>query len=217
MARTVRPPVGNDFDFPPTSGALTGWTSMLLATAGIVWTLVNRHDVVAARLVTGLALFALVCYAYLLRPRIRVVDDVLHLVNPFEDVRIPLHVVSRVTVRSATNVYVGSKRYVGVAVGRKLRQMASPQGVGSGGISPLGLRMGRTMLSGSEPPGPDQKLPDLLEEWVGSRASLARSDRLRDPGDRPVPAGESVQRTRVWWLLSLSGGLALAFVVACLL
>jgi hypothetical protein len=131
-----------EFNFPPNSGVLTGWLAVAFGLAGMVWAGTSMHDVVGVRVGLGSALLVVVAYAFMLRPRIKVSDGVLLLVNPLEDVSMPLSVVDRVLVRSTTKVYVGEKKYTAVAVGRKVRHMA-----------------------GNNRPRPDQ-IPDLLEEWV---------------------------------------------------
>ncbi len=77
-------------------------------------------------MVAGMAVLAVLLYAYLIRPRVRVRGDYLELVNPWTLTRIPLARVGLVLIRSVTFVYVGEKRYVGVAIGRTTRDMAIP-------------------------------------------------------------------------------------------
>lgn len=152
MARSKTPTNTREFNFPPTSGVLTGYLAILLGIAGLVWAVLSMHTLVGARVGIGSALLLVVGYAFMLRPRIKVTDGVLLLVNPLENVSMPLTIVDKVVVRSTTRVYVDDKRYTAVAVGRKVRHMA-----------------------GNERPAPD-KLPDLLEEWVYQLIKDAKLD-----------------------------------------
>ena len=205
MRRSVTPPRAGELDFPPTSGTFSGIDGMMLAVGGLVWVALDGHTLVGARFALGLALFGLVAYAYMVRPRIRVRSGVLHLVNPLEDVHIPLPLVDRVTVRSATHVFVGEKRYVGVAVGRKVREMVRPRGEGAASMpsSPFGLGLGRAGASSSPPVG--DRVPDLLEQYVGTLVTEAR----RGPVDETLV----VRRAPVWWLV----GPGIVFAAALLL
>lgn len=192
MPRSVTPPSAGELDFPPTSGTFSGVSGMLLALGGLIWVVLDSRNLVGVRLALGLVLFGLVAYAYMVRPRIRVRSGVLLLVNPLEDVEIPLPLVDRVTVRSATHVFVGKKRYVGVAVGRKVREMVRPRGEGAANIpsSPFTLGVGR---AGAAKAPVGDRVPDLLEEYVGTMAAEARRG--------PVDASLVVRRSPVWWLV----------------
>ncbi len=206
LRRPVSAPRAGDFDFPATSGQVTGFAGLLVAVGGTVWVLVTVHTAVGVRLAIALALFGVLTYAFMLRPRVRVTPGVLHLVNPFETTAIPLALVSRVAVRSATHVHVDQKRYIGVAVGRKTREMARPRGEFAAGTgSPFGLGLGR-LTSGTEPT--TERLPDLLEEYVGT---LAR-DAARETADPSL----AVRRDWAWWLIGPAAGLAAALLVSFL-
>lgn len=152
MARSKTPSDTREFNFPPNNGVLSGCVAIALGVAGLVWAWMSKHDVVGVRFALGSALLIVVSYAFLLRPRIKVTGGVLLLVNPLEDVSMPLSIVDRVLVRSTTKVYVDARSYSAVAVGRKVRHMA-----------------------GTNRPKPDQ-VPDLLEEWVYQLVKDAKLD-----------------------------------------
>jgi hypothetical protein len=154
VARSKSPKNTREFNFPPNNGVLTGVIAIVLGIAGLVLAWMSTRTIVGARLGIGSALLIVVAYAFLLRPRIKVSDGVLLLVNPLEDVSMPLSIVDKVLVRSTTKVYVDEKKYSGVAVGRKVRHMA-----------------------GNNRPQPDQ-VPDLLEEWV---YQLVKDAKLEPP------------------------------------
>jgi hypothetical protein len=209
MRRSVTPLRAGELDFPPTSGTFTGVSGMLLALGGLVWVVLDVHTLGGLRLALGFALFGLFAYAFMVRPRIRVRSGVLFLVNPLEDVQIPLPLVDRVTVRSATHVFVGQKRYVGVAVGRKVREMVRPRGEGAANIpsSPFSLGLGRA--GGNQASAVGDKVPDLLEEYVGTLVTEARRG--------PVDATLVVRRLPVWWVVGPAIGLAVALLVTLVL
>lgn len=204
MRRFVTPPRAGELDFPPTSGTFSGVAGMLLAVGGLVWVGLDGRTLVGLRFALGLGLFGLVAYAFMVRPRIRVRSGVLHLVNPLEEVQIPLPLVDRVTVRSATHVFVGEKRYVGVAVGRKVREMVRPRGEGAANLpsSAFSLGLGR---GGGQASAVGDRVPDLLEQYVATLVADAR----RGPVDDTLV----VRRLPVWWLV----GPGIVFAVALLL
>ncbi len=206
LRRPLTPPGAGDFDFHSTSGQMTGISGLTLAVGGLIWVLSAVHTVVGVRLGVAFALFGVLSYAFMLRPKVHVTSGVLHLVNPFETTAIPLALINRVSVRSATHVHVDQKRYIGVAVGRKTREMARPRGEVGGMASPFSLGVGR-LTSGT--PRTTERVPDLLEEYVGT---LAR-DAARESGD-PVLA---VRRDWTWWLIAPASVLAVALVVSFLL
>src|SRR6187200_1444732 len=104
LRRPVTPPRAGEFDFPATSGAMTGVAGLLVAGGGLIWVLSTVHTVAGVRLAIAFALFGVLTYAFMLRPRVQVTAGALHLVNPFETTAVPLALVSRVSVRSATHV-----------------------------------------------------------------------------------------------------------------
>ena len=203
LGRPATPPRAGDFDFPATSGAMTGVAGLLVAGGGMVWVLSTVHTAAGVRLAIAFALFGVMSYAFMLRPRVRVTAGVLHLVNPFETTAIPLALVSRVSVRSATHVHVGEKRYIGVAVGRKTREMVRPRGEIAGTASPFSLGLGRLTPN---TPSTTERVPDMLEEYVGTLAK----DAARESTDPAL----AVRRNWAWWLIAPAAVLAAALLVS---
>ena len=205
LRRPMTAPQAGDFDFPATSGQITGLSGLMVALGGMVWVLSTVHTVVGVRLAIAFALFGVMTYAFMLRPKIHVTSGVLHLVNPFETTAIPLSLVSRVSVRSATHVHVDQKRYIGVAVGRRTREMVRPRGEFAAGTgSPFGLGLGR--LSSSSTKSETDRVPDLLEEYVGTLSK----DAAREANDPSLV----VRRDWAWWLVVPAGVLAAALLVS---
>ncbi len=203
LRRPVTPPRAGEFDFPATSGAMTGVAGLLVAGAGLIWVLSTVHTVAGVRLAIAFALFGVLTYAFMLRPRVQVTAGALHLVNPFETTAVPLALVSRVSVRSATHVHVGQKRYIGVAVGRRTREMVRPRGEIAGTSSPFSFGLGRLVPNTTST---TERVPDLLEEYVGTLAK----DAARESTDGAL----AVRRDWAWWLIVPAAVLAAALLVS---
>lgn len=199
---------GHDLDFPPTSGTINGWIGVLFSLAVVGYIAIDGHTLVGLRIGLAFAVIGLVGYAYLIRPRIRVRGGHLSLLNPLEEVIIPLALVRTVSVRAATLVFVGDRRYVGVAVGRKLRQIARssvPSGSVGGMPSFLNMGAGRGMSAATAERG-GTNVPDLVEEWVSTRVTDAK---------QVGPAADDVVRRKpTWWLIAPLVTLAVAFVAS---
>lgn len=204
-----------DIEFPATSGTATGWFGLLLVVLGIYLALANASGLGLVRAVLALLLVAVLVYAYLMRPRVRIQDDALLLVNPLSTVSVPLAVVSYVSVRSVTKVTVGDKRWTAVGVGRRVREMARP--TQEGAVPTAGSWIGRlgsaarftSQVESSRPKAAD--VADLLEDTV-ARAVLQVRD-ARPAGQEPPP----VRRT--WEVAVVAPALVLlvALVVTLLL
>ena len=203
LRRPATPPRAGDFDFPATSGAMTGVAGLVVAAGGMLWVLGTMHTVEGVRLAIAFALFGVLTYAFMLRPRVRVTAGVLQLVNPLETTSIPLGLVSRLSVRSATHVHVGQKHYIGVAVGRKTREMVRPRGEIAGTASPFSFGLARLAPNTAST---TERVPDLLEEYVGTLAKDAR----RAPADPTL----AVRRDWVWWLIVPAAVLVVALLVS---
>ncbi len=198
------PAPGDTHTYPATSGTGIGWTGLVAVVGLLVAVLVTDRSLQGARWGLALLLGGLAVYAFLVRPKIAVRGRTLVLINPLEDIEVPLGVVDEFQVRSATFVHVGSKRYVGVAIGRKVRHMVRPQSEGM----PMGSMMARRIHASAPEPTPRLSTIDLLEE----RVSTARRD-ARQLGETEG----AVRRQPVWWLISSMLGLAVVLVVLLLL
>lgn len=202
--RRRAPILGDAQTYPATSGTGIGWIG-LVAVAGLLVALVfTDRSAQGARWALALLLGGLAVYAFLIRPKITVRARTLVLVNPLEDVEIPLGLVDEFQVRSATFVHVGRKRYVGVAIGRKVRHMVRPQSEGM----PMVSMMSRRIRDSAPEPTPRLSTIDLLEE----RVSTARRD-ARALGE----TDGAVRRRPVWWLIATMLGLAAVLLLLLLL
>ncbi|MCW2756918.1 MAG: hypothetical protein JWO46_664 [Nocardioidaceae bacterium] len=200
--------------FPPTSGTVAGWAGLVVAVVLVIVVFRESPTQSGVRVLCGALLFAVLTFAFMLRPRVRTRDDDLVLVNPFEDIVVPVSAMTSLQVRSATFVYVGKKRYVGVAVGRKVRSMVTPRAE-TGGATGFGVGLGfgsrkidryTASVTGVQPQQKDS-VPDLLEDWARAEIAMARAQGAL-PG--------AVRRQPAWWLIGLAALAAVALVVSLL-
>ena len=196
--------LGETQTFPATSGTAIGWLGMIAIAALLVTLVLTDRSLQGLRWAAGLTVAGLLVYGFLIRPKIAVRERTLVLINPFEDIEIPLGLVDEFRVRSATFVHVGRKRYVGVAIGRKVRAMVRPQSEGL----PSGSMMASRIRTAAPEAIPGRGTIDLFED----RVAISRQDAKR--------LGETdgaVRRTPVWWLLGSITAMAVALVLLLVL
>jgi hypothetical protein len=204
---------GDARSFRPTSGTALGWTGLVLAVAAIVNVLVDGHGIGGARFALGAAIFALLIWCFMLRPRLVIGSAELELRNPFLSWHVPLAAVRRVAVRAVTRVWTDDRRYDGVAVGRPARSLVRGRPARRDTIGLPGL--GATRLSQpaeASRPQKGQLDADMTADFVVEQILFA-ADQARE---RAQPAGTP---TRTWaWpelvaLLALVAGLAVSLLL----
>ncbi|MGN6251960.1 MAG: hypothetical protein ACTHNS_09140 [Marmoricola sp.] len=186
--RTVDEPA-----FGPTSGTVSGWFGIVLALVVLVVALTDPTFGDTVPLVLGALLAISLVWAVLLRPRVVLRRGALLLRNGFLDTAVPYGLIDRVTVRSATHVFVGERRYVGNAVGRSTLRM---------------VRDERRPSRDRVPPGDvavGGNLPDFLEQQV--------ADRIRDAARGEGRVQRSVAWPEVAAVVALAAALALALAL----
>ena len=110
--------------FGPTTGVFSGWIG-LAGVVVIAFFVARDLDLRNAVRWLGLLLsIGVLVWAYLLRPRVIVAAGRVVLRNAFLDVTLPWSLIEECRVRAVTQVWASGKKYVGVAVGRNLRQSA---------------------------------------------------------------------------------------------
>lgn len=176
----------------PTSGTVSGWFGIVLALVVLVVAGTDSSFGRTLPLVLGALLGISLVWTLLLRPRVVLRRDAMLLRNGFLDTEVPWGLIDRVTVRSATHVFVGEHRYIGTAVGRSLYRMVRDDR--TGGRETV---MPSAIASGAN-------LPDFLESRV--------ADRLRE-----APRGQGRVRRLVAWpevvvVVLLAAGLVVALV-----
>jgi hypothetical protein len=198
--------------FGPTSGTGLGWTGVVLAAIAPVSALLDDHTLSATRFALGSAIFGLLVWCFMLRPRVVIGPSDLELRNPFMSWHVPLASIRKVAVRAVTRVYTDERRYDGVAVGRPARSLmrgrpSRQQTLGVPGLG--GTRMGEDRESRRMPKG--QLDADMTADFVVERI-LAAADRARS-----LPATEATpHRSFAWLELGALGALVVALVISLL-
>jgi hypothetical protein len=108
--------------FPPTGGRVVGVAGLVLAVGFVVLWVLDR-DAVPAPVAAGAVVGGVLVWSSLLRPRVSVSRETLHLRNMLETVHVPLAAVDELVVRQVLALRVGEKKFVSPAVGRKLRKV----------------------------------------------------------------------------------------------
>ena len=113
--------------FPPTSGRVLGVLALLLCLGVMVLALVDGADGFGAPVAWGAAFAAVLSYAALLRPAVRVEDGDLILRNMLDTNRVPLASVDEVAVRQVLAIRADEKRYVSPAIGHSFMRTVRPR------------------------------------------------------------------------------------------
>jgi hypothetical protein len=113
--------------FPPTSGRVMGIFAVGISVAVLMFALFDGEDGFEAPVAWGAAFAAIVSWAALLRPAVRVERDELVMRNMVDTHRIPLAAIDEVVVRQVMVVRVDEKRYVSPAIGHSVMRMVRPK------------------------------------------------------------------------------------------
>jgi hypothetical protein len=113
--------------FPPTSGRVVGVLAVGLAVALCVYAIVDGEGGFGAPVAWGSAFAALVSYASLLRPAVRVESGSLLLRNMVDTNVIPLAAIDEVVVRQVLAIRADEKRYVSPAIGNSFFRTIRPR------------------------------------------------------------------------------------------
>ena len=113
--------------FPPTSGRVMGVFAVGLSVAVMLYALFDGEDGFEAPVAWGAAFAAIVSYAALLRPAVRVESDKLVLRNMVDTHHIPLAAIDEVAVRQVMAVRADEKRYVSPAIGHSFMRTMRPK------------------------------------------------------------------------------------------
>jgi hypothetical protein len=199
--------------FRPTSGTVLGWTGVVLALVGLGAALVGDHTIGGARFALASAIFGLLVYCFMLRPRLVIRRAELELRNPFGSWHVPLAGVRRVVVRAVTRVYTDERRFDGVAVGRPVRSMVRGKQVRQRSVGVPGLGASRITEDPEATRVPRGQLDaDMVADFVVEQI-LAAADRARETAE---PARTPV-RSWAWPELTVLSVLVVALVVTLLL
>lgn len=188
--------------FTPTSGRILGVLGLLLTAAVLVAWVLDRDSVPAALAAAALVGGVLV-WASLLRPRVSVSPETLHLRNMLETVRVPLAAIDELLVRQVLSVRVGERRFVSPAVGRKLRKVMGANRRGSGSI--FGPELAERVPEEFEPvndpsrPKTDVDYADHVEDRLRQLVADARARHgVRAYSDEAEALAAGVRREPAW-------------------
>jgi len=203
---------GDDRRFTPTSGTTAGWIGLALAAAMLVVVLVDDRSVGSLRFSLVVAIFGVLVWCYMLRPRVVIGPAEVELRNAFSSWHVPLAEVRRVAVRAVTWVYTDDRRFDGVAVGRPARSLRPGRATRTQSVGLPGLG-GLTM---AEQPAPPRAHGDLdangVADFVTEQLLLA-ADRARATPTAAAPAHRSWARLELGVLVLLVVGLVVSLLV----
>lgn len=207
--------------FRPTSGTAVGWAGVVLAAAALVDVLVDGHTRSGARFGLGAAIFGVLIWCFMLRPRVVIRPAELELRNPFGSWHVPLASVRRVAVRAVTRVYTDERRFDGVAVGRPARSLARGRPARQDTIGVPGFGASRLTQPAESTRLPKGQLDaDMTADFVVEQILYA-ADRARaaSPASEAGPHAPSGTPARTWaWpelvlLVVLVVGLVLSLLI----
>lgn len=203
---------GDDRRFTPTSGTTAGWIGLILAAAMLVVVLVDDQSVGSLRFSLVVAIFGVLVWCYMLRPRVVIRAAEVELRNAFSSWHVPLAEVRRVAVRAVTWVYTDDRRFDGVAVGRPARSLrpgraARTQSVGLPGLG------GVTMPTKPAPPRAHADLDaNGIADFVTEQLLFA-ADRARATPIQVAPSHRSWAWLELGALVLLVVGLVVSLLV----
>jgi hypothetical protein len=201
-----------DRTFRPTSGTFLGWVGVALAGGGVVDALLDDRSLEGLRFALGAAIFGLLVWCFMLRPRLVIGARDLQLRNPFLTWYVPLASVRKVAVRAVTRVHTDERRFDGVAVGRPARSLTRARPVRRGSIGLPGLGSSRYAEDADASRVPRGELDaDMTADLVVEQILFA-ADRAREAHPDPRPA----RRTWAWVELGALALMLVALVVSLL-
>ncbi|MGY2873927.1 hypothetical protein ACVW00_001117 [Marmoricola sp. URHA0025 HA25] len=201
---------GGERRFTPTSGTGAGWFGLVLAGLVLVVVLVDDRSVPTIRFAFVTAMFGLLVWCYMLRPRVVIGTREVELRNAFSSWHVPLAEVRRVSVRAVTHIHTDDGRFDGVAVGRPVRSLRGGRTSTRRAVGLTGLGATYTMDQNAKPKGPQGDLDaDGVADFVTEQILLAADRARAEPADDRGP-----RRTWATWELSGLVLLAVAVVVS---
>jgi len=113
--------------FPPTSGRVIGVLAVGLCLLVLLYALFDGQGGFESPVAWGAAFAAIVSWAALLRPAVRVERDQLVLRNMVDTHHIPLSAIDEVAVRQVLAIRVDEKRFVSPAIGHSVMRTVRPK------------------------------------------------------------------------------------------
>lgn len=166
--------------FTPSSGTGAGWTGLVIAVIAVVAVLLDDRTLGGARIALVAAIFGLLVWSYMLRPRVVIGSSELELRNPFTSWHVPLAAIRKVSVRAVTLVYTDDRRFDGVAVGRPVRTLVRGRTVPQRSLGVPGFGANRISEGADASRQPKGQLdPNTFADFMTEQV-LAHAERARE-------------------------------------
>jgi hypothetical protein len=204
---------GDERRFTPTSGTVVGWSGIALVCGVLAFILLDDRSLVSIRFALAVAMFGVLVWCYMLRPRLVIGPVEVELRNAFTSWFVPLADVRRVAVRTFTRVYTDERHFDAVAVGRPVRSMRGGRSGGARAFRMPGLNPSFTIEDTPALRRPQATLnadgvADFVTEQILSAADEARAT---------ARTGGSPHRSWAWRELAGLALLAVGFAVSLFL
>ncbi len=198
--RDARDPVVERFH--ATSGHVTGWMTVVVATAVVVAGVAYLGDGFPAWVIGAALLVGVLAWAAMLRPALWTTEEHLVMRNLGETVHIRLAAVEEMALRQVLVVRAGDRRWVSTVVGRTWRKAITARGSAGPGTAPHA----------------NMSYADFVENRLHELVGLARSAAGVRPGStEQLALPDAVRREPAWLPLALIGASALVLVAALLI
>jgi hypothetical protein len=186
--------------FVPTGGRIMGILGLVLVAVVLVLWALDR-GAVPAPVAAGALVGGVLVWASLLRPRVSVSRETLHLRNMLETVHVPLAAVDELVVRQVLALRVGERKLVSPAIGRKLRKVVRAPRPTPLLAPPLPDTMDDAVGPSSAPERAPTEIDyvDHVESRIRERIAEARARHgVRAYSDEAAALAREVRRERAW-------------------
>jgi hypothetical protein len=197
--------------FTPSSGAGAGWTGVVIVVIALVAVVLDDRTLGGARIAVVAAIFGLLVWCYMLRPRVVIGSSELELRNPFTSWHVPLAAIRKVAVRAVTLVYTDDRRFDGVAVGRPVRTLVRGRTVPQRSLGVPGFGANRISEGADASRQPKGQLdPNTYADFLTEQV-LAHAERARESAPESEPG--AARRSWAWPELAGLAVLTITLVV----
>ena len=193
--------------FHATSGRVTGWLAVVLATVVVVAGLVYLDDGFPDWVIGAALLMGVLAWAAMLRPALWATRDHLVMRNLAETVHIRLAAVEEMAVRQVLAVRAADRRWVSTVVGRSGRKTLTSR-----------HRPGGTDTGAALAPTEGMHYADFVENRLHDLVDKARSRAGVRPGSaEQLALPDAVRREPAWLPLGLVAASVVVLVVTLIL
>lgn len=184
--------------FHATSGHITGWATVVLASAVVIAGLAYLGDGFPVWVIGAALLLGALAWTAMLRPALWATEEHLVMRNLAETVHIRLAAVEEMAVRQVLAVRAADRRWVSTVVGRPWRKAITSRSAAGGAA-----------------PHADMPYADFVEGRLHELVDAARSTAgVRSGSPEQLALPDAVRREPAWLHLGLIGASVLVLVVA---